>query len=494
MTRDRGICVIIPTYNNAGTVVDVVSRTLLQCPDVFVVCDGCTDDTVSLLENMPQKPRMVVLEKNRGKGAALKAGFRAALDEGFAYAITLDADGQHYPEDIPLFVEANIKFPGALIVGERKGLEGVERSAGSSFANKFSNFWFFVQTLHHLNDTQTGYRLYPLHKLHGLGLLTSRYEAELELLVFAAWHGVEIESIAVNVYYPAPEDRVSHFRPGRDFARISALNVVLCVLALVYALPLAIVRFLVRLLSTVIPLLIFITLALVLFTPAAFIYLSVGKKTEHKKEVIHACLCRLNRVALRIASVFGVKYSLHNPYNEDFSRPAIIICNHQSHLDLLPMMALTPKLVIITADWVWNNPLYGYIIRNIDFLPASKGIETLAPELKALADKGYSVAIYPEGTRSTDCSIGRFHQGAFYLAEELGVDILPVVLYGSGRALPKHAKLLRRWPMRLEIDRRISPGELRLLGDSSLSRASAMRAGYRTRYGEIADEMEKTQI
>ena len=115
--KDRGICVIIPTYNNAGTIVDVVTRAMCQCSDVFVVCDGCTDPTPELLKGMSPAPEIVLLPVNRGKGRALKEGFRAALNAGFAYAIVLDSDGQHYPEDIPLFLEANIKYPGALIVG-----------------------------------------------------------------------------------------------------------------------------------------------------------------------------------------------------------------------------------------------------------------------------------------------------------------------------------------------------------------------------------------
>ena len=142
------------------------------------------------------------LGHNRGKGIALREGFRYALKSGFAYAITLDGDGQHFPEDIPVLVEANIKHPGALIVGARKNLENAERSGGSKFANKFSNFWFAVQTGHYLPDTQTGYRLYPLKKLRALSLTTSRYEAELEFMVFASWTGVKLVSVPVNVYYP----------------------------------------------------------------------------------------------------------------------------------------------------------------------------------------------------------------------------------------------------------------------------------------------------
>ena len=173
MLHERGICVVIPTYNNAGTIVDVVRRTKEQCDDVIVVCDGCTDGTMELLQEVTDIV-IVSCPDNGGKGAALKKGFQKAIKEGFSYAITLDADGQHFPEDIHVFLEANIEHPDAIIVGQRKGMDGVERTSGSNFANAFSNFWFCVQTGHHLADTQTGYRLYPLKKLPSLSLLTSR--------------------------------------------------------------------------------------------------------------------------------------------------------------------------------------------------------------------------------------------------------------------------------------------------------------------------------
>lgn len=488
----RGICVIIPTYNNAGTIVDVVSRAQAQCRDVFVVCDGCTDDTLERIGAMETQPRLVVLSENKGKGRALKEGFKAALEAGFAYAITLDADLQHYPEDIPLFLEANRKHPGALIVGERRGLDGVERSKGSSFANGFSNFWFFLQTFRPLKDTQTGYRLYPLKKMRGLSLLTSRYEAELELLVFAAWNGVEIATVDVDVFYPPKGERVSHFRPFLDFLRISVLNVVLCILALVYGLPRFILRWTWTILKSLLSFLFYALSLLFIVTPAMFFYLKVGGATEKKKEKLHRIICRLSRIALVRPGLPGVSYSQVNPYGEDFSRPAVIICNHQSHLDLLPMLSLTPNLVALTTNWVWHNPLYGIIIRNADYLPASDGLEAITPKLKELVAKGYSVAVYPEGTRSLDCSIGRFHQGAFYLARKLDVDILPVVLYGAGKALPKHGRYLRRWPIHLEIDRRIPAAQLSEYGETFREQASRMRAYYKERYAEVADRMEQT--
>jgi len=488
--HERGICVIIPTYNNVGTIADVVNRAKVQCRDVIVVSDGCTDGTTEVLQKI-EGITLVAYPKNAGKGTALKRGFRKALSMGFAYAITIDADGQHYPEDIPLMLEANIKHPGCLIVGQRKGLETMERSGGSKFANAFSNFWFTVQTGCRLKDTQTGYRLYPLKKLYGLSLLTSRYEAELELMVFASWHGVKLVSTPVNVFYPPREERVSHFRPGLDFTRISILNTILCVLALVYALPLAIVRKTLGILRNLYSVLFFLITTLLILTPVAMLYLKIGKVTEKKRYHLHRMIQFYSRFVLAIHKIPGVKFSIGNPNGEDFSKPALIISNHQSHLDLLTLLIHSPKIVVLTKDWVWNNPFYGYIIRNAEFYPVSQGMETIMPNLKSLVERGYSIAVYPEGTRSEDCSIGRFHQGAFLLAQELGVDILPMVLYGAGKAMPKKELWIHRWPIRIEIDKRISIDELQSLGETLRSQASNMRKYYKKRYMEMANMIEQ---
>ncbi len=225
--RALKVCVLMPTYNNGGTAGHVVSDILGYADDIIVVNDGSTDNTASVLQSFGDRITVVDYERNRGKGHALRTGFRKARTMGYDYVITIDADGQHYASDIPLFVKAIAEYPGALVVGARD-LSGVDINGKSSFANKFSNFWFHVQTGCRLPDTQTGYRAYPLRHLHGLGLLTSRYEAELELLVFASWHGTEIVSIPISVYYPPQAERVSHFRPALDFTRISILNTVLC--------------------------------------------------------------------------------------------------------------------------------------------------------------------------------------------------------------------------------------------------------------------------
>lgn len=226
----------MPTYNNGGTLRDVVERTLQFCPDVIVVNDGCSDTSAEILASFGDKITVVDYGKNRGKGYTLKQGFKKAQDLGFDYVISIDSDGQHFPEDIPLFIKTLETHPNALIVGSRN-INEENMPEKNTFANKFSNFWFKVQTGVNLPDTQTGYRLYPLKNLPSLRFLTSRYEAELELLVGAAWRGTDLIPIKINVFYPKAEERVTHFRPFWDFFRISVLNTFLCILAVIYGLP-----------------------------------------------------------------------------------------------------------------------------------------------------------------------------------------------------------------------------------------------------------------
>lgn len=488
LLRERGICVVIPTYNNAATISTVVSGALEQCLDVIVVNDGSTDDTLSRLETV-EGITLVSYERNRGKGHALREGFRKALAMGFAYAITLDSDGQHYPSDIPLFLKATQEHPGALIMGQRD-LTGVERTKGSSFANEFSNFWFWVQTGRRLEDTQTGYRLYPLRKLHGLSLLTSRYEAELELIVFASWHGVELVSIPVNVYYPPKEERVSHFRPGADFMRITVLNTVLCFLAVVWGLPLRLWRGFMTVARTVYALLFFLFFSMVVFTPLVWLYIKAGRMTEHKRLVLHRLIHRAARFVMIRHGIPGARFSYKVAEGVDFSRPHVVICNHQSHLDLMCQLIFTPKIVFLTNKWVWENPCYGLLIRNAEYLPVVDGLEPLMPHLRSLAERGYSIAVFPEGTRSKTCRIGRFHQGAFYIAQQLGLPVLPMCLYGPGKILPKKTYHLRRGPIYIEVDKAVSQTELRAMGDLR-RQTSQMHRRYQQWYASLSNRIEQ---
>lgn len=233
-------CVIIPTYNNEKTICRVVEDVKHFTSDIIVVNDGSTDGTAALLSEC-NGITVVDYGRNRGKGYALKVGFSKARAMGYRYAITIDADGQHFASDIPSFVKALDAYPDSLIVGSRN-LNADGMPSGNTFANKFSNFWFRLQTGVSLPDTQTGFRLYPLEQMTHLWWMTSRYEAELELLVYAVWHGVKLLPIAISVYYPPAAERVTHFRPVYDFVRISLLNTVLCFLAVVYGLPLKLKR------------------------------------------------------------------------------------------------------------------------------------------------------------------------------------------------------------------------------------------------------------
>ncbi len=232
-------CVIIPTYNNSGTLADVVERALKVCPNVVVVNDGSTDNIEAELCGI----NVIVIshERNLGKGKALKTGLRYAGMNGYTHAVTIDADGQHFPEDIPALIEASAEHPESIIVGCRN-LTSENMPRQNTFANRFSNFWFRLQTAQKLDDTQSGFRIYPLESLYGMRLVTSRYEAELELLVFAAWHGVSVKCVPVRVWYAPEGERVSHFRPFWDFFRISVLNTILCFGALLVGLPLAVLR------------------------------------------------------------------------------------------------------------------------------------------------------------------------------------------------------------------------------------------------------------
>ena len=224
---------------------------LNYCADVIVVNDGCTDNSAEILAAFGNRITVVDYGKNRGKGYALKQGFKKAKALGFDFALTLDSDGQHFPEDIPLFIEALLTvghdpltlsgYSNALIVGSRN-LNQENMPGGNTFANKFSNFWFKIQTGIDLPDTQTGFRLYPMQNLPRI--FSSRYEAELALLVFSAWRGIDLIPVKINVSYP--EDRVTHFRPFWDFFRISMLNTVLCLVAIVYGWPSRLIHKLLR--------------------------------------------------------------------------------------------------------------------------------------------------------------------------------------------------------------------------------------------------------
>jgi glycosyltransferase involved in cell wall biosynthesis len=233
--RQKKVCVVVPTYNNAGTIVAVLKHVLACTNQVIVVNDGSTDHTLALLQQFPEI-KIVTYPKNQGKGYALRQGFKEAVALGYDYAITIDSDGQHYADDLPRFLEKLNDHPRAIIIGARN-MDQESVPGKSSFGNRFSNFWFWVETGIKRNDTQSGYRLYPVKAMQHLRFFTRKYEFEIEVIVRAAWSGIEVTEVPVKVFYPERKERVSHFRPFRDFSRISMLNTVLVLIAFLYIKP-----------------------------------------------------------------------------------------------------------------------------------------------------------------------------------------------------------------------------------------------------------------
>jgi len=237
---EQQICVLVPTYNNEQTLAQVISDIAAFTHQVIVVNDGSTDGTPGILRQFPFIHKLEYTP-NRGKGHALKQGFRYALELGYRYAITIDSDGQHYATDLPLFLDAAREAPGSLLIGARN-MDQEHVPGKSSFGNRFSNFWFWVETGHSLPDTQSGYRLYPLEPLRSMKFFTRKYEFEIETPVRLSWKGVAVRPVPVSVYYPPAAERITHFRPFRDFTRISILNTFLTLVALLWIHPRNFVR------------------------------------------------------------------------------------------------------------------------------------------------------------------------------------------------------------------------------------------------------------
>ena len=235
------ICVIIPTYNNERTLKRVIDGVLEITDDLIVINDGATDSTSRILKKYTDITQ-IYLPKNKGKGNALRIGFKKAEELGYKFSITIDSDGQHYPEDIAVFVN-QLEFEtnkNILLIGSRNmNQEAVP--GGSSFGNKFSNFWYKVETGIQLKDTQSGFRLYPLKELNKIKFYTSKFEFEIENIVKAAWKGIIVKNVPVKVLYDEQE-RVSHFRPFKDFVRISLLNTWLVLVAFIYIKPRDLIR------------------------------------------------------------------------------------------------------------------------------------------------------------------------------------------------------------------------------------------------------------
>ena len=230
----------------------------------------------------------------------------------------------------------------------------------------------------------------------------------------------------------------------------------------------------------------FFLLGVIYLSLAGRFLLFFGGRNERNKLRFHKILQGICRFV--VFRVPGTRTALLGRENADFSRPSVIVANHQSHLDLMAVIMLHPKLIIMTNNREWNSPFYKGILRFADFLPVEY-MNTHLDHIRDRIDNGYSVMIFPEGTRSPDCSILRFHKGAFYLARELRLDITPVLLHGFGFVLPKEDLLLRKGEMTIKILPPIRHDDLSF-GETDRERSKAVRKLFTREYESLSARIE----
>ncbi len=234
--RDVKCAVVIPTFNNIGTLAKLIDGVLKYCQDVIIVDDGCTDGSEAIIDSFGHRVRVLTHDQNMGKGKSLRDAFEFAHLQGFDYLISIDSDGQHFPDDLPVFLTEIRKNPGRLVIGARN-MNHQNVPGKSSFGHTFSNFWFRFETGIKLDDTQSGYRLYPLFRMQGIRFFTNKFEFEIEVIVKSAWTGIPIANVPIQIYYAPGKERISHFRPFKDFTRVSLINIWFVILALIWFIP-----------------------------------------------------------------------------------------------------------------------------------------------------------------------------------------------------------------------------------------------------------------
>lgn len=212
---------VIPLYNHAGTLEQVVERARELGYPIIIVDDGSSDGGAALADSLAGVHKVIHHPENRGKGAALISGMEAAAEVA-DWAISVDADGQHDPREAGQLVEAIPSGQRPIVIGAREGMDsGGSVPWTSRFGRKFSNFWIWSAGGYLVSDSQSGFRIYPLPETLALGARSRHFQFEVELLVLARWCGLPVVEAPVKVHYEPRGKRISHFQPWKDFWRNS---------------------------------------------------------------------------------------------------------------------------------------------------------------------------------------------------------------------------------------------------------------------------------
>jgi len=218
----------------------------------------------------------------------------------------------------------------------------------------------------------------------------------------------------------------------------------------------------------------------VLFGGIIFILFPLSNKK--KRFLFHWLFSKLCK--LYISTTFPTNSKIFNPYKENFHRPAVIISNHQSLIDTPFFLQLYPKILILTNNWVWHSPVFGPVARMASYYNAEDGIDGILQMLSDKVKEGYSILVFPEAHRYNDNQIHRFHKGAFYLAEKLQIDILPIVIFGTGEFLRSGQFFGRPSGIRMKILERYAP--LKVSNESDyLESSKQFRRLYTREYEEL---------
>lgn len=229
MSENLKVILVIPVYNHRKTLRGVVVKALEAGAGVMVIDDGSTDGGLETISGLDLT--VIRHPENKGKGEAILSAAKEAGRLGMTHMVTLDADGQHDPADFSRFIPVIQENPQVLVIGTR--IFDQNAPLLSRFGRSFSNFWFRVQTGRSLQDTQSGFRAYPIDVLNWLKLHDRRFSFEVEVLVKAAWAGIEFKEVDISVHYPVSGERISHFHLFKDNLALTMLNTRLTLRALV---------------------------------------------------------------------------------------------------------------------------------------------------------------------------------------------------------------------------------------------------------------------